>query len=118
MLNSDWLSDSIMNGDWLYFSHVKNAIRKADWTYRFFHMWKYSTYRILFARFIASNSRYIYNKFIYEGMIFHIFTFKDTMLTACFVYLSKSACLNFYFSSYDLDLILISVVIFKNARVI
>ena len=24
MLNSDWLSDSIMNGDWLYFSHVKN----------------------------------------------------------------------------------------------
>ena len=25
MLNSDWLSDSIMNGDWLYFSHVKNA---------------------------------------------------------------------------------------------
>ena len=36
MLNSDWLSDSIMNGDWLYFSHVKNAIRKPDWTYRFF----------------------------------------------------------------------------------
>ena len=30
MLNSDWLSDSIMNGDWLYFSHVKNAIRKPD----------------------------------------------------------------------------------------
>ena len=25
-----------MNGDWLYFSHVKNAIRKPDWTYRFF----------------------------------------------------------------------------------
>ena len=25
VLNSDWLSDSIMNGDWLYFSHVKNA---------------------------------------------------------------------------------------------
>ena len=38
VLNSDWLSDSIMNGDWLYFSHVKNAIRKPDWTYRFFHM--------------------------------------------------------------------------------
>ena len=37
MLNSDWLSDSIMNGDWLYSSHVKNAIRKPDWTYRFFH---------------------------------------------------------------------------------
>ena len=37
VLNSDWLSDSIMNGDWLYFSHVKNAIRKPDWTYRFFH---------------------------------------------------------------------------------
>ena len=36
MLNSDWLSDSIMNGDWLYFSHVRNAIRKPDWTYRFF----------------------------------------------------------------------------------
>ena len=36
MLNSDWLSDSIMNGDWLYFSHVKNAIHKPDWTYRFF----------------------------------------------------------------------------------
>ena len=36
VLNSDWLSDSIMNGDWLYFSHVKNAIRKPDWTYRFF----------------------------------------------------------------------------------
>ena len=28
-----------MNGDWLYFSHVKNAIRKPDWTYRFFHRW-------------------------------------------------------------------------------
>ena len=36
MLNSDWLNDSIMNGDWLYFSHVKNAIRKPDRTYRFF----------------------------------------------------------------------------------
>ena len=46
MLNSDWLSDSIMNGDWLYFSHVKNAIRKPDWTYRFFHWLKYSAYRI------------------------------------------------------------------------
>ena len=34
VLNSDWLNDSIMNGDWLYFSHVKNAIRKPDWTYR------------------------------------------------------------------------------------
>ena len=30
VLNSDWLSDSIMNGDWLYFSNVKNAIRKSD----------------------------------------------------------------------------------------
>ena len=38
VLNSDWLSDSTMNGDWLYFSHVKNVIRKPDWTYRFFHM--------------------------------------------------------------------------------
>ena len=38
VLNSDWLSDSVMNGDWLYFSHAKNAIRKSDWTYRFFHM--------------------------------------------------------------------------------
>ena len=36
VLYSDWLSDSIMNGDWLCFSHVKNAIRKPDWTYRFF----------------------------------------------------------------------------------
>ena len=36
VLNSDWRSDSIMNGHWLYFSHVKNAIRKPDWTYRFF----------------------------------------------------------------------------------
>ena len=62
VLNSDWLSDSTMNGDGLYFSHVKNAIRKPDWTYRFFHMWKYSAYRILFARFIALNSRCIYNK--------------------------------------------------------
>ena len=26
------------NGDWLYFSHVKKAIRDADWTYRFLHM--------------------------------------------------------------------------------
>ena len=30
MLNSDWLSDSTMNGDWLYFSHVKDAICKPD----------------------------------------------------------------------------------------
>ena len=34
-LCSDWLSDSTLGGDWLYFSPVKNAIRKADWTYRF-----------------------------------------------------------------------------------
>ena len=32
----DWLSDSTLDGDWLYFSDVKNAIREADWTYRFF----------------------------------------------------------------------------------
>ena len=25
-----------LGGDWLYFSHVKNAMRKADWTYHFF----------------------------------------------------------------------------------
>ena len=36
MLCSDWLSDSALGGDWLYFSHVKNAICEADWTYRFF----------------------------------------------------------------------------------
>ena len=36
MLCSDWLSDSTLGGYWLHFSHVKNAIRKADWTYRFF----------------------------------------------------------------------------------
>ena len=38
VLNSNWLSDSIMNGGWLYFSRLKIAIRKLDWTYRFFHM--------------------------------------------------------------------------------
>ena len=37
MLNSDWLSDSTLEGDWLYFSHVKSAISEADWTYRFLH---------------------------------------------------------------------------------
>ena len=43
VLNSDWLSDSILNGDWLYFHMwLKNAVRKADWTYRSFHMWKYA----------------------------------------------------------------------------
>ena len=26
MLNCDWLSDSIMNGDWLYFSHVNGTL--------------------------------------------------------------------------------------------
>ena len=36
MLRFDWLSGSILDGDWLYFSHVKNAVREADWTYRFF----------------------------------------------------------------------------------
>jgi len=36
VLNSDWLSDSALDGDWLYFSHVKNAVREADWTNRFF----------------------------------------------------------------------------------
>ena len=46
-LNSYWLSDSIMNGDWLYFSHVKNAIRKPDWTYRFFQRCKYSAYKLI-----------------------------------------------------------------------
>ena len=35
MLCPDWLSDSTLGGDWLYFSQVKNAIREADWTYRF-----------------------------------------------------------------------------------
>ena len=34
MLFSDWLSDSTLGGDWLYFSHVKNAIPETDWTYR------------------------------------------------------------------------------------
>ena len=32
VLCSDWLSDSTLDGDWLYFSH--DAIREADWTYR------------------------------------------------------------------------------------
>ena len=36
MLCPYWLSDSILGGDWLRFSHVKNAIREADWTCRFF----------------------------------------------------------------------------------
>jgi len=31
-------SNPTPNGDGLYFSHVKKAIRDADWTYRFFHM--------------------------------------------------------------------------------
>ena len=34
---SDWLlSDSTLGGDWFYFAHQKNAIGKADRTYRFF----------------------------------------------------------------------------------
>ena len=32
-------SNPTPNGDGLYFSHVKKAIRDADWTYRFLHMW-------------------------------------------------------------------------------
>ena len=36
MLCSDWLSDSTLDGHWLYFSDVKNAIREADWTYQFY----------------------------------------------------------------------------------
>ena len=35
MLNSNWLSDSTLDGDWLYFSQVKNAIREDDWTIAF-----------------------------------------------------------------------------------
>ena len=38
MLQSDCQSNPTPNGDWLYFSHVKKAIRDADWTYRFLHM--------------------------------------------------------------------------------
>ena len=36
MLCSDWLSDSTLGGGRLYFSHVKNAIHEADWTYNVF----------------------------------------------------------------------------------
>jgi len=36
VLHFDWLSGSILDGDWLYFSHVKNTVREADWMYRFF----------------------------------------------------------------------------------
>ena len=36
MLCSDWLSDCTQGGDLLYFSHVKNGIREAGWTYHFF----------------------------------------------------------------------------------
>ena len=56
---SQFLETRVM-AKWFYperrlviFSHVKNAVRKADWMYHSFHIWKYSTYRILFARFIA-----------------------------------------------------------------
>ena len=36
----DWLSDSTLDCGWLYFSHVKNAIREDDWTYHSLHMSK------------------------------------------------------------------------------
>ncbi len=36
--HSDWLGRSSLDADWLYFSLVKQAIREADWTYRFSHM--------------------------------------------------------------------------------
>ncbi len=35
----DWLRRTTLDADWLYFSHVKKAVREADWTYRFFQMW-------------------------------------------------------------------------------
>ena len=38
MLYSDCQNNPTPNGDWLYFSHVKKAIRDADWTYRFVDM--------------------------------------------------------------------------------
>ena len=38
MFCSDYLSESALDGDWLYFSHVNNAIREADWTQHFLHM--------------------------------------------------------------------------------
>ena len=43
VFRSDCQSNPIQNGDWLYFSHVKKAIRDADWTYRFLHMWNINT---------------------------------------------------------------------------
>ncbi len=32
-LRCDWLSRTTLDADWLYFSHVKTAIREADWTF-------------------------------------------------------------------------------------
>lgn len=62
LLNSDWLGDSILNGDWLYFHMWRMLYAKLIGRIAFIHMWKYSTYRILFARFTAQNSCYIYKK--------------------------------------------------------
>ena len=36
--------------DWLYFSHVKKAVREADWTYRFLHMWNIANIEFSFQR--------------------------------------------------------------------
>ena len=36
MLCSDWLGDSTLDADWSSFSHVKKAVREADWTIAFF----------------------------------------------------------------------------------
>ena len=38
VLCPDCQSNPTPNSGWLYFSHVKKAIRDADWTYRFRHM--------------------------------------------------------------------------------
>lgn len=74
LLNSDWLGDSILNGDWLYFHMWRMLYAKLIGRIAFIHMWKYSTYRILFARFIAQNSRYVYKKTIYHNCCFPVTT--------------------------------------------
>ena len=50
MLCSDWLGDSTLDADWLYFSHVKKAVREADWTYRFLHMRNIANIEFYFQR--------------------------------------------------------------------
>ncbi len=71
----DWLSRSAPDADWLYFLHVKKAIREADWTYPFSDMWNIANIEFylqgLFPQILAEyiiNTLFWYVSFTYANI--------------------------------------------------